>query len=660
MHLSISYRLNSAVVILAFAGAVAGFAAEVNPAQTKPVPAFPGAEGAGATATGGRGGTVVHVTNLNPSGPGSLADAVSQPNRIVVFDVSGAIDLLQEKGAKDAKTDTAEAAETPKNAADRLAKKEEEYKKTISDPKTLEKKLKRREDEAKNRAEHPDLAPKAAGRTLSINQPNITLAGQTAPGEGIALIHGSLAVKASNVIVRHIRVRRGAIAPGNMGDGITVKGDDEQNPLRDVILDHVSTCWTTDENITMTSKIANGTVQYAIAAEGLDYFNPPQTPPKHSEGSLFGSGMPDGVVNFHHMIYAHNRLRNPRFTGGGETPVIDLRNSVIYNGKETMTQTGSGGARGNLINNYYKFGIDTFEPLRGGIMTFCNKTEPFQLYAAGNYVDGYPEATADNWLAMRYDKENRREPDDKPVVRATEPFPMAPMIMQTAQEAYETCLAESGATLPSRDWIDHRIATDVRFGTGRIIDTETDLPEKFRWCTYESLPAPEDTDRDGMPDFWEEQFGLDKAKDDSAADADGDGYTNVEEYLNSTDPKGGAEPVVYIHASVSRADGYDLIPGEFMVERAGKTDGELVVKYSVGGAAKPKDDYEPLSGEVRIGAGQKNAGILVVPTRQKMEVETEMRATAAKGDRPVVVTLEGGAGYHIGCPRAALVTIKPY
>ena len=654
-----AWRVGASALLLSLAALRGGFNAEPNPTR-KSIPAFPGAEGAGATATGGRGGTVVHVTNLKPDGPGSLADAVSQPNRIVVFDVSGAIDLLQEKGSKDAKTEQAESPESQKDAADRLAKKEEEYRKTISDPKTLEKKLQRRADEAKNAAEHPELSPQATGRTLSISQPNITIAGQTAPGEGIAIIHGSLAVKASNVIVRHFRVRRGAIAPGNMGDGITVKGEDEEAPLRDVILDHVSTCWTTDENITMTSKIANGTVQYAIAAEGLDYYNPPQTPPKHSEGSLFGSGLPDGVVDFHHMIYAHNRLRNPRFTGGGETPIIDLRNSVIYNGKETMTQTGSGGARGNLINNYYKYGIDAFEPLRGGIMTFCNKTETFHLYVAGNYVDGYPNVTADNWLGMRFDKENRREQQDKPVEQAKEAFPMPPMTTQTAQEAYETCLAESGATLPSRDWIDHRIVADVRFGTGRIIDKETDLPEKFRWCAYESLPAPEDADQDGMPDFWEEQFGLDRVKDDSAADADGDGNTNVEEYLNNTDPKGGDTPVVYIHATISRADGYDLIPGELTVERVGKADAELAVKYSAGGAAKPKDDYEPLAGEVRIPAGQKSAKILIVPTLQPMKVETEMRATAAKGDRPVAVTLESGAGYHLGCPRAALVTIKPY
>jgi len=640
-------------------------AGQEAPATAKnQVPAFPGAEGAGATATGGRGGKVVHVTNLNPSGPGSLADAVSQPNRIVVFDVSGAIDMMYEKSASEPKPDEAKTGKAEKEADAKLKK----IKEGKSDEKTKEKKLMRREDEMKNAKEHPDLEPKLKGKTLNVTQPNITIAGQTAPGEGIAIIHGALSVSASNVIVRHLRVRRGHITPGDMGDGMTVKGEDRDKPLRDVILDHVSTCWTTDENITMTASVANGTVQYAIAAEGLDHFNPPQTPPKHSEGSLFGSDLPGGVVNFHHVIYAHNRLRNPRFTGGGDPrPIIDLRNSVIYNGKEAMAMTGSGGAAGNLINNYFKYGVDSFEGLRGALFNFHNKKDDaFCLYAAGNVAEGYPDVTQDNWKGMRYQSSwDIREKGDQKVEKMDKPFPMAPMTMQTAQEAYETCLAESGATLPSRDWIDHRIVTDVRFGCGRIIDRETDLPEKFRWCAYWPLPAPADKDQDGMPDYWEAQYGLDPNKDDSAGDLDGDGYTNIEEYLNNMDPKGGDTPgggtqVVYVHATVSRADGYDRIPGEIQAARVGKTDKELVVKYSCGGTAKSKDDYEPLSGEVRIPAGKTSAAILVTPSKENVKTESDMRIVQAKKDASVVVTLERGDGYNVGCPRAAMIVIRPY
>jgi hypothetical protein len=160
-------------------------------------PAFPGAEGAGAWASGGRGGEVYKVTNLNAAGPGSLADAVSRPNRTIVSTVSGAIDLASGKGR------------------------------------------------------------------IDLAQPNITIAGPTAPGEGIAIIGGGLRVRAGNVIIRHIRVGRGWRKMGDSGDAIDVKGHFEN-----VILGHVSAAWATAES--------------AIAAEGLDYFNPGQSPNRHA------------------------------------------------------------------------------------------------------------------------------------------------------------------------------------------------------------------------------------------------------------------------------------------------------------------------------------------------------------------------------------------
>ena len=183
-------------------------------AETPAIPAFPGAEGAGAYATGGRAGTVFRVTNLNPKGPGSLADAVSQPNRIIVFTVSGTIDLAA--GAK------------------------------------------RR-------------------GSIEIDQPNITIAGQTAPGDGICIKGGALHIAAGNVIVRYLRVRRGFNVIGDQNDSINIKGD-----FQDVIIDHMSAAWATDENMTLTN--ANRvTAQYSIAAEGLDYFNPNESPNRHSE-----------------------------------------------------------------------------------------------------------------------------------------------------------------------------------------------------------------------------------------------------------------------------------------------------------------------------------------------------------------------------------------
>lgn len=285
-------------------------------------PAFPGAQGAGMHATGGRGGQVAIVTNLNPDGPGSLADALSQPNRIVVFAVSGIIDLS--KVGKPGK-------------------------------------------------EKPGK--------IEITHPNITIAGQTAPGEGICLKGGPLQIHADNVIVRHIRSRRGWNFEGDTGDAIEFKarslgeasapGGQTQEAfdkrmekkeergkfvhefadMTDVIVDHCSTSWATDENLTCTH-VDRATLSWCIAAEGLDYTNPKQTPPNHSEGGLWGSGAPDGRATLHHTLYAHNRLRNPRLTGGNDVPaVLTMYNCVVYDWSEYATHTGSESVHFNWMNN---------------------------------------------------------------------------------------------------------------------------------------------------------------------------------------------------------------------------------------------------------------------------------------------------------------------
>jgi pectate lyase len=553
----------------------------VTRAQTA-LPAFPGAEGAGAYASGGRGGAVYHVTNLNTSGPGSLADAVSRPNRFIVFDISGAIDLSSGQDGKRGK--------------------------------------------------------------LLIAEPNMTIAGQTAPGEGIALKGGALEITASNVVVRHLRIRRGFNFIGDSGDAINIKGH-----MENVIVDHVSTAWATDENLTLTN--ANKvTAQYAIAAEGLDYFNPRQTPARHSEGSLFGSSTPGGRMTIHHSIYAHNRLRNPRTTAGGDPPpMLDFRNNIVYDAKEYTSHTGSQAVHLNLVNNYYKDGPSTGiegSDIRGIIFTFMN-TELNRLYAAGNYIFGNEASTADNWRAVR------RRITTGPALeamRAREPFPTPPVTTQSALQAFQIVLEEAGAILPARDAIDLRIINDIRHGTGAVINFETDVPMGGRWQTYRSLPAPKDSDGDGIPDYWEEQFGLNK---NSAADAmqdrDGDGYTNIEEYVNNTDPTGGNLPIVYISASHSRAYRQDGEPGEFRIMRTGGKERALEVRYSIGGTARAGLDYYPLPGSVTIPAGAAWTAVAVKPLKQ----------SAGSGSKLVVAAIEPRTAYHIGCPRSALAVIEP-
>jgi hypothetical protein len=596
-------------------------AADASRGEDKPL-AFPGAEGAGKYTAGGRGGTVYRVTNLNASGPGSLADAVSQPNRIVVFTVSGVIDLADEK-------------------------------------------------------------KKGKGQQIHIDQPHITIAGQTAPGEGICLKGSTLDVRASDVILRYLRSRRGFVKIGDMGDAFTAKpgktgvqaqpinesqksfdkrkekklsrGKDVyvHGDIENIFFDHLSASWATDENLSVTHPNYS-TVQYCIASEGLDYANPKQTPPNHSEGSLWGVAAANGRATMHHTLYAHNRLRNPRLVSGDlPAAVLDFRNNVVYDASEYYCHTGHGAICANFVNNYFKYGPSTPEKLRGEMFRFDHNRDS-RMFAAGNVIDGFPQATQDNWLAVRYEKDLTQA--DEKTIRVDKPFDAVPMTTQSAVEAYETVLAEAGATLPARDAVDLRIVNEVRSGTGHVIEKETDFPPQQRWPQYHALPAPADADADGIPDYWEEQFGLDRNDPADSMKLAAGGYANIEHYFNNTDPKGGSTPIVSVAASVSRAHGHGAQPGVWRVMRSGSTSAALVVNYTVGGTAVPGRDYRPLAGSLTIPAGASSASVSVVPLQGAAETSDK----TAAAEKMVVVTLEtGNPHYHVGCPNASLVVIIP-
>ncbi|MEP6672709.1 MAG: hypothetical protein ABJF10_26330 [Chthoniobacter sp.] len=586
------------------------------PLLAESVPAFPGAEGGGEFTTGGRGGSVYRVTNLHTDGPGSLADAVSQPNRIVVFEVSGIIDLT---GGKDGKE---------------------------------------------------------KGGRLSIAQPNITIAGQTAPGEGICLKGGALEISASNVIVRYLRSRRGFVRDTDTGDALEVKpttkgvateagGQTTEafekrkakkaergkfmhafESLTNIMIDHCSTSWATDENLTVTHSDRT-TVAYCIAAEGLDYTNSKQTPPNHSEGSLWGSEAPDGRSTMHHMLYANNRLRNPRMTGGADVPaVLTLFNSVVANWSEYATHTGSERIHLNWLSNYYQPGLDTPADIRSVAFGFHGDPEA-RTYASGNVIRGSETSTNDNRQAVDYaPKLKKLTPSQKAVMVAEAPFAVLPPHVQSAQDAYETVLAEAGATLPARDATDLRIVHGVREGTGRIIQKETDLPPNERWPDYRSLPALTDTDHDGIPDYWEKQFGLNSGDSTDSAKLSG-GYAHIEHYFNNTDPTGGATPLVYVSATVSRARAQAGQAGEWRVTRTGSTAAPLHVDYTLSGEAASGEDFQALPTSVTIPAGQPSALISVVPL------------AGAHDDRTIILKLgTEQAAYHVGCPAQSLIVIR--
>lgn len=417
--------------------------------QEDSVLAFPGAEGFGKYTTGGRGGAVLIVTNLNDEGPGSLREAIRRKEpRTIVFEVSGNIDL-----------------ESP----------------------------------------------------LDINYGNLTIAGQTAPGDGICLRHYPIKVKDSNVVIRYIR--------GRLGDEREVQ-DDGISVIRqkDVIIDHCSFSWGTDEVASFYDN-ENFTLQWCIVSESLN--NSVHKKGAHGYGGIWGGRK----ATFHHNLLAHHQSRNPRFCGARyhkepETEIVDFTNNVVYNWRSNSSYGGEEGNH-NVVNNYYKPGPSTSSSKDERML---NPWEPFgKFYVSGNVLHGNEEITKDNHIGVEWSGEG------SPLVAM--PIDVVPIAVQPAEEALRHILAYAGASL-KRDVVDGRVVEEVRTGTatyGResdgIIDTQADVggwPE-----LRQGIPGT-DGDRDGMPDSWEVKYGLDPADaSDAVAMAPGPGYTNLENYLNT-------------------------------------------------------------------------------------------------------------------------------
>jgi hypothetical protein len=439
----------------------------------KKIPAFPGAEGAGAYTPGGRGGKVYCVTNLNDRGPGSLREAAEAKGpRMVVFRVAGIIHL-----------------ETP----------------------------------------------------LSITHPFITIAGQSAPGDGVCIRNHTVEINTHDVIIRYLRFRRGNLKVRDDALG--------GHPVRNIIIDHVSASWGLDENLSLYRHIVKGpdgklnklpvedlTIQWTISSEALDRYN-------HAFGGTWGGQN----CSFHHNLFASNTGRNPSIGMGGG---FDFRNNVLFNWRHRTIDGGDGSSRVNLVANYFKPGpATTSAELRHRICRIMYRSKKSdhpgngKWYVSGNYVHGDAKVTADNWAGgVQFAPERKQRDEIIPMgtekgVRAHQPFPAAPITQHTALEAYELVLAYAGASRPRRDAVDLRVLESVRTGKttfkAGIIDSPADVGG---WPEYRGT-ADVDSDGDGMPDWWEKKYGLDpNDPSDAAQDRDGDGYTNLEEYLNGTDP----------------------------------------------------------------------------------------------------------------------------
>ncbi|SEW00738.1 Por secretion system C-terminal sorting domain-containing protein [Chitinophaga sp. YR573] len=413
-------------------------------AQTR---AFPGAEGFGRYASGGRAGDVYIVTNLNDSGSGSFRDAVSQPNRIVVFEVGGIIHIS----------------------------------------------------------------------SRVVVSPNITIAGQTAPGDGIVIYGNGVSYSAaSNSICRYLRVRMG------------VGGDSGKDALgvangANMIFDHVSVSWGRDENFSISwdnkgLEPANITIQHSIMGQGLW---------SHSCGGLIQT---NGGVSLYCNLYIDNKTRNPKVKGKNE-----FVNNVIYNwgnGGAYILGDSQGTSEANIINNYFIAG----PAVNDNTAPFTRGNINFGAFASGNYYDSSRDGSLNGSLLVQDDYGT----GDRAINWQSTPYayPLIPDSgnVLTTDLAYQTVLQQVGASYPHRDEVDQFMINELSsLGTeGVTINTFTNenlLPTGGPGNVSGGV-APTDTDRDGMPDQWELANGLNPA---NAADGkilNTDGYTNLEHYIN--------------------------------------------------------------------------------------------------------------------------------
>jgi len=437
------------------------------------LPAFPGAEGYGSQTAGGRGGRVIEVTNLNDSGPGSLRDAleVQTGRRIVVFRVSGTIEL---------------------------------------------------------------------GGSINIGKDNsyVTIAGQTAPGDGIQIKNWPIAVSygGHDVVMRYLRMRPGpgGITEENGGDidGVLIYGPGGRHTYN-VMIDHCSVMWAADENSDACGAVTNVTYQWCIFAEGLQSGH--EKGP-HSMGMLISGSQKTMTVSVHHCLFAHNGGRNPAliFVNPQGTPAarFDFRNNVVYNWSNNNYaqfhteghSSADNGPQVNFVNNLYLRGPDS-NPGDDNIVWVKG---PARLYVDGNRTPRWPAGTSNGWdIGIRdIDDGPRYRQVDEKTFRAMEPFPTPSVRTTKMGLLYELVLKNAGANLPRRDEVDRRVIAEVRTKTGRV-GMGSGYP------TLKSATPPPDADHDGMPDGWERARGLNPENPkDANGDQDGDGYTNVEEYLN--------------------------------------------------------------------------------------------------------------------------------
>lgn len=350
---------------------------------------------------------------------------------------------------------------------------------------------------------------------LNITEPYLTIAGQSAPGDGVCLKdYACVFQNTHDVVVRYLRSRPGDAAGVSLDAFTTGRG------CRNIILDHCSASWGNDETLSVSGADQdNLTVQWCMITESLNESH--HVKGRHGFGTLLRT---NGRVTFHHNLYAHHMTRCPRpgTYGEGSGLLLDFRNNVIYNWIIYPGYSAADAVRMNYVGNYLRPGPSS-EDLG---YAFNVGGETTHIYAEDVVMDGVEVASV--WELFR---------NAGPENREGQAFPVAPVETDGAREALERVLEGAGATLPKRDAVDARVVREVRERTGRVIDSQAEVGG---WPEYKGGDVPADHDSDGMPDQWERSNALDPENPvDNAHDDDNDGYTNIEEYLNGTDPHTG-------------------------------------------------------------------------------------------------------------------------
>jgi len=382
---------------------------------------------------------------------------------------------------------------------------------------------------------------------LTISKPNTTVAGQTAPGDGICLADYPVSIKAHNVIVRFLRFRMGD-KNQNKGQVDGGGGDDAFGGTRNsrLVVDHCSMSWSTDEVFSVYEGDST-TLQWNLLSEPLNYSYHYETGDKDFERHGFGGIWGGQHSTMHHNLFVSCNNRTPRFNGSryahpASFENCDFRNNVIYNWGENNVYAGEGGNY-NIVGNYYKYGPSTKESVKARVLNPYKLTGgknplPYgKFYVADNYVDASAEVTRHNWRGVTM---NGGHAADTVLAKVETPFALGPVTTQTAAEAYEAVLRGAGATSPRRDTLDQRLVRNVRTRTGRLIDVQGGYPHgtpysvsQQAWPVLTTAPAPPDADHDGMPDAWEKRHKLNPNDPADRSKPAAGGYTVLEEYLNS-------------------------------------------------------------------------------------------------------------------------------